>query len=285
MLSKLLRKQQISRWFNITLVTTVEGKRFKIPVFAKMGTGNYFMSELWMVDILKRVLPGTPGSFVDIGANTGQTLIKLRSVSSDIPYIGIEPNPSCVFYLRELIRQNRFRNCSIIPAGVFLENDLLKLTFLGDDDTDRSASLFSDGQLDPASVQSQFVPVLSFQLIRQRLRIDSICVIKIDVEGAELEVLQSLESTLHDLRPLLLLEILPVYQDTNVGRLERQNQVTALLTAQGYSLARIHKTASGRLASLHPMNEIGIHGDLALCDYLAYPVESGGSILSKFETV
>jgi FkbM family methyltransferase len=283
MFSTFLRKQQLSRWFNLTLSKSINGKRFWIPVFFKMGTGNFSMTEMWMLDVLQRISLNASGVFVDIGANIGQTLIKLRSVSSEIPYVGIEPNPSCVFYLHELIRQNKFEHCRIVPTGVYLETDLLKLTFRSDDDTDSSATLLAAP--DSHAVQSQFVPLLSFDLIRKRLGIDSISVIKIDVEGVELEVLQSLEPVLDSLLPLLLLEILPVYDQKNVERLERQNQVEALLASHNYSLARICKTANGQLAGLKPIRSIGIHSDLSLSDYLAYPSEIGDSILSKFKKI
>ena len=49
-----------------------------------------------MIDILKIVLPIENKKFIDVGVNIGQTLLKLKSVSSEIDYIGFEPNPICV---------------------------------------------------------------------------------------------------------------------------------------------------------------------------------------------
>lgn len=282
MISKFLRRQQLSRWFNITLFQVVGGKRFKIPVFSKMGTGNYFMTELWMLGVLQRLLPGRTGVFVDIGANIGQTLIKLRSVSTDTAYVGIEPNPACIFYLRELIRQNHFQQCTLIPAGIYPESDLLELTFLNDDEVDSSAMLHGDLEPNPGTLQNQFVALLPFHMIRERLKLDSICIVKVDVEGAELEVLESLAATLDDLSPPLLIEILPLYTQDNVKGRERQEKVEALLAEHGYLLARICKTQAGQLAGIQPIDEIGIHSDLSLCDYLAYPAGMRAAILAKF---
>lgn len=39
------------------------------------------MTEMWMVEVLKHLLLLKPGTFIDIGANIGQTLLKLRAVS------------------------------------------------------------------------------------------------------------------------------------------------------------------------------------------------------------
>jgi hypothetical protein len=82
-----------------------------------------------------------------------------------------------------------------------------------------------------------------------------------------------------------LLEILPVYNNENVKRRERQDRTESLLVSHAYSLARICKTNTGRLAGLKPIETIGIHGDLTQCDYLAYPAEVGDTILSKFTLV
>ena len=41
--------------------------------------------------------------FIDVGVNVGQTLLKLKSISSEINYLGFEPNPNCVNYLKNLI--------------------------------------------------------------------------------------------------------------------------------------------------------------------------------------
>ena len=123
-LIKVLNKFKILSLFNVIGIIHLNDERFKIPVIQKVGFSNLFMSEPWMIDILKIVLPIDGKNFIDVGANIGQTLLKLRSVSSKINYIGFEPNPICVNYISKLIEENNFSNTQIIPSGISDKNEI-----------------------------------------------------------------------------------------------------------------------------------------------------------------
>src|SRR5919205_552723 len=73
----------------------------------------------WMVDALARLfaLAGRPG-LVDVGVNIGQTLLKLRSIARDAPYVGFEPNPFCIQFVNELIALNGFDRCVLLPVAL-----------------------------------------------------------------------------------------------------------------------------------------------------------------------
>jgi hypothetical protein len=93
--------------------------------------------------------------------------------------------------------------------------------------------------------------------------------VKIDVEGGELEVLKTLLPIIKRDRPIIMIEILPCYSVDRTERVARQEAVEALLAGCGYRLQRVLKTSDDRLKTLDPVERIGIHGDLALCDYVA----------------
>jgi FkbM family methyltransferase len=246
-----------------------------------MGSGNLQITEMWMVDVLEQVNLDEGTSFVDVGANIGQTLLKLRSLQPDMPYIGIEPNPACVFYLQQLIRQNHFNNCQIIPAGVYTQASLLSLNFLQEDDADSSASVVPT-RIDEikGARQAHYVPLLPFDSIISHLDCGHISVIKIDVEGAELEVLQSMVSVLSKHRPILLLEILPSNKHDNIA--ERRSLIHEFLSMQVYQLMVVIKSDENRLVSLQSVNHIRDHDDLEHSDFLAVPVEDAGNYLGQF---
>lgn len=85
---RLLNKLRLLSYFNINGKIELNSHKFKIPVLQKVGFDNLFMSEPWMIEILNIVLPLDNKGFVDVGVNVGQTLMKLRSVSSETKYIG-----------------------------------------------------------------------------------------------------------------------------------------------------------------------------------------------------
>lgn len=116
------------------------------------------------------------------------------------------------------------------------------------------------------------VPQLTWAMVEAALRTPRVAVVKVDVEGGELEVLQGMRAMLARDRPIVLCEVLPVYTAGNTVRLERQHALEALLTRElRYGLQRVRKTPGGDLAGLTPIEEIGVHGDLSACDYVCVP--------------
>jgi hypothetical protein len=100
--------------------------------------------------------------------------------------------------------------------------------------------------------------------------------IKIDVEGGELEALTGMAGFIRTQAPLILIELLPVYKPENQLRLDRQTKVEATFKAWGYELHRVRKNSLKRLAGFEHIPAIGIHNDLELCDYVAAPTASAG---------
>jgi hypothetical protein len=91
---------------------------------------------------------------------------------------------------------------------------------------------------------------------------------KIDVEGGELDVLNGFRRTVQRDRPLIVCEVLPVYDPTSpIGafRLERQGRLESLFEELDYDIARVG--AHG----LEPVDSFGIHGDLSLVNYVLSP--------------
>ena len=82
-----------------------------------MGYENLNLSEPWMTNVLLGLRPLFNGHFVDVGVNIGQTLLKAHAVFGEVNYIGFEPNPTCINYVQEMIRQNGFKQTELIPIA------------------------------------------------------------------------------------------------------------------------------------------------------------------------
>ena len=253
--------------FNKTI--KIENTIIKTPVILGL---NCNLTETWMIDLLSNLLKEKEGAFLDIGVNLGQTLIKVKGIELDREYIGFEPNPSCVFYVKELIKNNKFEDCTIIPVGLFTEDNVLSLECISDTEVDSAASLIK-GFRHSVIYHKIPVPVFRFQTIANILNIDKIGVVKIDVEGAELEVVKSLYSVFNDCRPLVILEVLPVYSNEKKMRKERQEELEQIFSELNYLFFRVDKSANNAYIGLKKISEIGIHSDLTQCDYVVIPNE------------
>jgi len=62
--------------------------------------------------------------------------------------------------------------------------------------------------------------------------------LKIDVEGAELEVIEGLKNWINDHRPIMIAEVLPTYTADNTFRIERQNRIAVLVSEMNFVILR-----------------------------------------------
>ena len=256
---------------NLTLCVVLNGKVVKIPTIGRIGYNHLQLEDAWMIDLLEMLFPMRDGTFVDIGANLGQALIKAKCIEPTIRYVGFEPNPVCVHYTRTLIKQNRFKNCSVVSAGISVENGVLPLSCF-DSETSQDGTIIEG--LRSQEVKHQFlVAVERFEYVYDKLNLGKLSVVKIDVEGAELEVIQGMEPLLETDRPFIVCEILPVGCVENASGIARQEQVERIIKAHRYCMCRIGKKKNGHLAGLTRIETIGVHADVSLRDYLFVPDE------------
>lgn len=271
----LRRYKKILKYLNFNISIKINDKKIKIPLITMMGLNNLIEltegREIWLDEILKTILKENRGIFIDVGVNTGQTLLKIKTIDINLNYIGFETNPSCCFYVDQLIEINKLPNCQIIPAGLSSRPALLKL-FMKYGEDDPCASVVENYRKKSFYTSEKYVSVFDGDSLIRDLDIDAISIIKIDVEGGELEVIQGLVNTIAKYKPFFLCEILPIYdENSEIGsfRKIRQNSLEKILKEAGYLVARIYR--DGKISIL---NTIETHSDLSLVDYIFIPPES-----------
>lgn len=269
---KILKRLGLLEWVNLQAKVKVNNQKVRIPVIKGIGLGNLYEFEPWMIQLLKGIFKiKKEGAFYDVGVNIGQTLIKLKSVNIEIEYIGFEPNPICVFYSKELIKANGYQGVTIYPVGISNEDHIYSLSLFSDENTDSSASMLENFRPQQKIYRKEYIPCFSVSKITEKFDLSKMAVLKIDVEGAEKEVLESFEKRIQIDQPLILVEILPVYQEENRERLNRQISIERLLERLDYIILRIQKTEKGNFNGLLEIETIGIHSNLSWCDYLLVP--------------
>ena len=120
-----LKKLGASLLTKINFKTTrvLNGNRISIPIIN--GKKVSVSGEKWMSGILRELFQFTDGTFYDVGINLGQTLIKVKTLDPRRNYVGFEPSPSCIFYLRRLINSNHWDQILIVPVGLWNVNGLV----------------------------------------------------------------------------------------------------------------------------------------------------------------
>lgn len=250
----------------------------RVPIINGLGYYNLFDREQWLGTIMGKLLPGKHGAFLDVGANLGQTLLKLISVEKDRPYFGFEPNFSCCSYVQQLIRLNNLLWHQIFPVGLSNTNQVAKLYLNGQADV--NASLLEGFRPNSFYASSRYVPVFEGDFLLSSIGVPSIAIIKIDVEGMELEVIQGLRNTIDTQQPYIICEILPVWDaETERGkfRKSRIDVLESTIGDHGYSIFRIlHDEGLIELKKLETVP------DLRQCEYLLVPNADKAKIVQIF---
>lgn len=241
----------------------------RIPINGGVGVELLSNSEPWLDRILEPVLAIRHGAFLDVGVNIGQTLVKVHKAGSARRYWGFEPNPSAAAYVRSLVALNGLENVHLICAALGDRDGVARLHLSNVHD---SCASIVEGFRTPDFYRTACnVLLIDGNRFVEKMSIDAIAVLKIDVEGGELEVLRGLNRTIMRSRPLIICEVLPVYdENSQVGqfRRKRSDELVSLVLSMNYRIFRID--ADGCQT---PLDSIETHGNMALTNYLFVPGE------------
>ncbi len=253
---------------NITVTGRCAQRQIRVPLIGGIGFANLNPGEEWMTSILSVLLPRRAGAFVDVGVNVGQTMLKVKALNPEQPYIGFEPNPACYCYTQRLIAENGFANCTVLPVGLSNTATVAPLFIKGEADV--GGTIIPGFRYREQWAHMRHVAVFPGDAMLATLGSPLVSVLKVDVEGAELEVLEGLRLTL-ETRPFILCEILPLFvDDCAKGRFRkpRQDRLLANMREAGYELFRVLGDGS-----VIPLPDIATHADPSLSNYLFAPRE------------
>ena len=268
----LRRLGQFSR-LNRQIDASVGGTSVAVPVSAGLMAE---LTEPWMLALLRRLMANAPGAFIDVGVNLGQTLIKVKAIDPGRRYIGFEPNPVCVHYVEELVAANGWSDVRVVPAGLGPQSGIVTLELYNGRSGDSAASIVEGFRPDNVVTFRKTVAILGADDLPDDLLAGPVGLVKIDVEGAEADVIDALTPVIARDRPLISMEILPCYDSSRPERIARQARIEARFTELDYRLLRVLHEGRGGDYHLVPIDAIGIHGDLSLCEYVVCPAERIG---------
>ena len=236
----------ILRHVSVTVPARIGGSSFKVPLIETIGLGHLRPSEPELQTALAALLPTRAGAFIDVGANIGQTLLKVRSIDASRRYVGFEPNPACFAYVQRLIDENRFVDAVCIPTALGQSDSMVQL-FLNSS-IDACASTTPAIRRPDYYTTSVTVVQRTGDSVVADLGITSVAMLKIDVEGAELDVLLGFQKTIDQSRPLVCIEVLPPLkgapEQTVNARLALARGISEWATAHRYAIHAVRKDGS-----------------------------------------
>lgn len=185
------------------------GVTYTILVKNGVGIMNFINDyETWFDEILAKIIEKEDAVFIDIGANIGQTMLKVLPKYPNIRYYGIEPNPHCANYLKELVDVNGFKHAKIIESAISdADGEIELLTRYGDDILATTTHSFR--KFTKYAVKTKVAMTTGDEVIKAE-NLTQVDIIKIDIEGGESKAINGLMNTIKKFQPYIICEILPL---------------------------------------------------------------------------
>lgn len=185
--------------FNITDCYFITEDKFLFKGYDYNISVIYRRHEPFLYDFVEKNLKG--GVFIDVGAHIGSYSIRAARLADYV--IAIEPDPRNYYYLVSNIFINGIDNIIPIPLVAYHEPCFVKFKMSTLSGWSSITNLHADSVLNKISILAmpldKIVKILNFE--------KNISMVKIDVEGAEADVLKGFTQTLRASRPIILIEI------------------------------------------------------------------------------
>lgn len=249
---------------------------FFIHVKNGIGLQNLIVGyEIWWREILVALSIPQNSTVIDVGANSGQTLLNIVPFHPSLKYIAIEPNNYCSTYLKELCILNNFTNVTVFNNALSNKDETITLFFRYREDimatTTPAFRKFTN------YANSIDIHAITGDELFKKNNIEDISLIKIDVEGGEYKVILGLVETIRKYNPFIVCEILPTITesiDVTNYRKEIVSKLFNLICELGYDLINIDTK------KLVPtMNDLS--NDIQSCNYIFCPNNKTENILLK----
>lgn len=217
----------------IKAAVPIDGIYFQIDThnYHERGVFSFGKYEIGTSNFIRHVVAQmTAGVVIDIGANIGLHTLGMAAARTckDVLVIAFEANPDMVAKLRCNLALNGFANVRVFSIGLDdrAGTMALGLPYAEAQDTYHNPGRASMAHMDRA-VRTIAVPckTLDEVLTEERVGCGVVKLVKIDVEGKELDVLRGADAVLRQSAPAIIIE----YNQAQFGEIE------ALLAGYGYS--------------------------------------------------
>ena len=187
-------------WHGATSVEVTLGNDNSLCLYV---CGSFEPNEFAFLD---RVLK--PGMvFIDVGANDGYyTLFAAKRVGPSGKVIAVEPSSRERAHLRRNLARNALENVVVIPSALGAESGMAELKLAhGLHAGHNTLGGFAHDDVVTSTIER--VKIETLDTVAKRLSLNSIDVMKIDVEGAEASVVNGAIACIEAWRPVMLMEI------------------------------------------------------------------------------
>lgn len=160
------------------MIVTPEGTELVFDLRDDYETDAIVIKEIFEENVYE-VDPGRfaySGTVVDIGANIGAFSLYAAQHASIV--YAVEPEPNNLQALKNNIALNKLNNITVVPFGISDRNDTAVISDMGGGSTIKDDGIFGTE-----------IELITLDALFANYNIKNVDVLKIDVEGSELEII------------------------------------------------------------------------------------------------
>jgi FkbM family methyltransferase len=252
---------EVSKYRDVDYPFTIEIYGYKY----RGKTGDYIDDRILALGDYAEARKNPDAVFLDVGACEGQHSLFMSRLVAQVH--AFEPYPPAADRFQGLIDLNQFTNIKLHRVG--LGDTEATVPFFAPPDKNMGAGSFVSEKR-----QGTSKPVGNFRVVKgdewlEPLRLPSLDLIKIDVEGFEKYVLQGLAKSLEQYRPVLVIEV----SNPQVGKIANRAELVRLLP-KDYQLLNFQLTTEQAITGKYQFSRMGeLNTETPYCMVLAYPQE------------
>ncbi len=180
---------------------------------------------------LENFLSSNIKTVLDVGANEGFYALNLARHNPGVKIIAVEPNPVATELLQRNVDLNHFaKNVALVKGALWSKSGVIDFNLLPQVTSIGSLVVTETSFLKEAKERIVKIPVRAYTLeeLFENYELDKVDILKMDIEGAEYEVLKNSSHVLSRIDRIVL-----EYHTQQLRHL-----ITSFLTAQNFDLVR-----------------------------------------------
>lgn len=143
---------------------------------------------------------------IDIGANEGFYTLKIKENNPECKIIAVEPNPYVFEVLKKNVDSNQLKNVTLVNMAISSSVGVMNMEIIREIGAigAKDLGIIERPWLRDKFIEKVVVDAITFDILCKKFYISSIDILKIDVEGMEVEILTSIDGLLKNVHKIVL---------------------------------------------------------------------------------
>jgi FkbM family methyltransferase len=150
---------------------------------------------------LSSFLPTNDSIIIDLGANEGYYVLKAKESAPKSKIIAVEPNPTAFNVLKRNIEANKLKNVILVNKAVTSKNGRVKFEIVKGRSGVGAVKVYKEFR---RNLKKIIVDSITLENLCKKYKIDKIDLLKIDVEGSEVDILKSSKDILPKVKKAII---------------------------------------------------------------------------------